>query len=71
MFDSEDRLMAAQFIKLARDGLRGKELTEALRGQFPDATGRAISRAAFLAVTRPYVDHESISRLHEVAVSFR
>ena len=60
MFDPEDRVMAAQFIKLARDGLRGKELTEALRGLFPEATGRAVSRAAFLAVTRPNVDHESL-----------
>ncbi len=71
MFDTEHRLVAAQLLECALEGLRGKKLIECVKEKFPRVTQAVMRRAAFLAVTRPNIEPKAVPSIYEVGVMLR
>lgn len=71
MFDAETRAIAARLIEQADSGLRAAELIAAIRDEYPKASTTRLATAAFLAVTRPWIDRNVIPAIYEVALMER
>ncbi len=69
--DTERRLIAEALMRQAVMGLSGEELLNSIKAAHPDATNKAIMRAAFFAVTRPHARPEQIPALYQLALRLR
>lgn len=65
---AEMQQLARSVAELARPDMRPKELREAVRGKFPDASKKEIARAAFYAVILTAQDQPAQAKdLHKLA----
>ena len=71
MFDPEHHQLAARIIERASEGIDGDRLIAAVREEFPNTPLRSISRAGFIAVTRPSVSPEARWTIYDMAIHAR
>ncbi|BAQ45933.1 MULTISPECIES: hypothetical protein [Methylobacterium] len=69
---SDIQVLAATLRKLAKPGIKRKDLIAAVRNEHPDATNKEIVRAAFYALTHDAdADPEQTHHLHAFALTER